>query len=59
LTVKELKKYIYENNKIEFLLDNIGCHSIKYHPSKEYFTCANFNGDNPTAINILNNEYLN
>lgn len=58
MTVNELKEYIYEQNKIEYILEEIGCHNIVYHPNKEYYSCANFNGDNPSAINVKNNEYL-
>lgn len=54
-----LKKYIFENDKIEFILNEIGCHSIVYHPNKEFYSCANYNGDNKGAINVKNNEYLN
>lgn len=53
-----LKKYIVENNKIEFVLQEIGCHNIKYHPLKNYYTCSNYNGDNPTAINVFNDDYI-
>jgi len=59
MTVIELKKFIYENNKIEMVLQEIGCHNIKYHTHKNYYSCSNINGDNPTAIIIKNNEYLN
>lgn len=54
-----LKKYIYENNKIEYILEEIGCNHIKYHPNKDYYSCSNYNGDNQGAINVKNNEYLN
>lgn len=54
-----LKQYIYENKKIEFVLQEIGCHHIKYHPLKDYYTCANYNGDNTSAITVKNNPYLN
>lgn len=59
MTVAELKEYIYENNKIEYILNEIKCGNIKYHENKEYYTCSNHNGDNPTAVNIKNNQYLN
>ena len=58
MTVNELKEYIYENNKIEYILNEIGCHSITYHPNKEFYSCGNYNGDNKGAINIRNNSYL-
>lgn len=53
-----LKKYIYESNKIEYILQEIGCNHIQYHPSKEFYSCSNYNGDNQGAINVKNNEYL-
>lgn len=58
MDIISLKKYIFENNKIEFILNEIGCHSITYHPNKNFFSCANHDGDNTGAINIKNNEYL-
>ncbi len=54
-----LKKYIFENNKIEYILQEIGCNHIQYHPNKEFYSCSNYNGDNQGAINVKNNEYLN
>lgn len=54
-----LKKYIFENGKVEDVLREIGCHSITYHPSKDFFSCGNYNGNNKGAINVKNNEYLN
>lgn len=54
-----LKRYIYENDKIEYVLASIGCHNIKYHSVKGFYSCSNYNGDNPSAVNVKNNEYLN
>lgn len=59
MTVTELKQHIFKNEKIEHVLESIGCHHIKYHPQKNYYSCANHDGDNDTAINVQNNEYLN
>lgn len=53
-----LKKYIFENNKIEYILNEIGCSHIQYHSNKEFYSCSNYNGDNQGAINVKNNEYL-
>lgn len=58
MTINELKEYIYDNNKIEYILEEIGCHSITYHPNKNFYSCGNYNGDNKGAINVRNNEYL-
>lgn len=53
-----LKKYIFENNKVEYILQEIGCNHIQYHSNKEYYSCSNYNGNNQGAINVKNNEYL-
>jgi len=58
MDIHSLKEYIYSNNKIEFILNEIGCSHIVYHPNKEYYSCSNCNGDNKGAINIKNNKYL-
>lgn len=59
MTTLELKKYIYDNNKVEYILQEIGCTHIVFHSNKDYFTCANYNGDNPSAITVKNNQFLN
>ena len=58
MDVISLKKYIFEEKKIEYILEQIGCHSIVYHSNKEFYSCGNHNGDNKGAINVRNNEYL-
>ena len=58
MTISELKKYIYEQNKIEYILEEIGCHNIRYNNQKEYWSAAQPDGDNPQGVNIRNNEYL-
>ena len=61
MDIVSLKKYIFEEHKVEYVLKEIGCHDIKYHSNKEkeYFSCANYNGNNLYAINVKNNPYLN
>ena len=54
-----LKKYIFEHNKIEFVLNELGCHDIKYHDKRDYYSAAQPDGDNLQGVNIRNNEYLN
>jgi DNA primase len=58
MTISELKEYIYNEQKIEYVLKEIGCHSIVYHPNKDFYSCGNYNGDNQGAINVKNNGYL-
>lgn len=59
MTTIELKKYIFEKQKIEYVLNEIGCHDIVYHGTKDYYSCANWDGNNIGAINVKNNPYLN
>ena len=59
MTSQNLKEYILEHNKIEFILENIGCHSIEFHPDKEYWSAAHPDGDNKSGVIIKNNSYLN
>lgn len=58
IDIVSLKQYIFENDKIEFILDSIGCHSIQYN-QKGYYSAANKDGDNKKAIIVYNDEYLN
>lgn len=59
MTIVEMKRHIFENGKIEFVLESLNCHNIKYNEKHEYFSAAFPDGDNPQGINIRNNEYLN
>lgn len=59
MTIGELKEYIYEQNKIPYILEQVGCHEIKYNEQRETFTACQPDGDNPQGVNIRNNQYLN
>lgn len=59
MTINELKEYIYENNKIQDILEALGCHEIKYNAQREYWSAAQPDGDNPMGAVIRNNQYLN
>lgn len=59
MTVNELKRYIYDNHKIDYVLDKLGCSHIEYHSNKDYYSASQPDGDNPMGVNIRNNEYLN
>ena len=59
MTVNELKEYIYKENKIQCILEQIGCHEIKYNEQRETYSACQPDGDNPQGINIRNNQYLN
>lgn len=53
-----LKRYIWENELVEILLEKIGCGNIQYHMRGDYWSCMNPDGDNASAINVKNNKYL-
>ena len=36
MTSLELKKYIVDNKKIEYILKDLGCRDIVFHPAKDY-----------------------
>lgn len=58
MDIKKIKRFIYDNDKVEFVLEQIGCKNIKKHDN--YYSCGNFNGDNPNAIcQYFDSEYLN
>lgn len=59
MTISELKEYIFENNKIEYILEQLGCHEIRRNDQKEYISATQPDGDNPMGVCIRNNEYLN
>ena len=59
MTIGELKEYIYKENKIQYILEQLGCHEIKCSKNKEYWSATQPDGDNPQGVNIRNNEYLN
>ena len=50
-----LKRYIFENKKIEYVLNEIGCKHIVYHSIKDYYSCSNFDGDNQIEESEENN----
>jgi len=58
MDIKRLKQYIFNNNKVDYILSQIGCKNIVRH--NDYYTCANYDGDNTKAIcQYFNSEYLN
>lgn len=59
MTVNELKEYIYNENKIPYILEKLNCHEIKHNNQRDYWSAAHSDGDNPQGINIRNNKYLN
>lgn len=59
MTIIDLKTYIFENEKIEYILKKLGCQNIKYHSLHNYWSATQPDGDNPQGVNIKNTSYLN
>lgn len=57
MKVETLKEKILEENKIEEILEDIGCRFIRHH-SNGYITCSNPDGDNKSAITVYLNDNL-
>ena len=57
MRVEILKEKILEENKIEEILEDIGCRFIRHH-SNGYITCSNPDGDNKSAITVYLNDNL-
>lgn len=53
----ELKRYIYENGKIETVLEALGCHHIKSH-NQQYYSCGMPDGDNTKSTIVYNDEWI-
>lgn len=54
-----IKDYIYSNNKVETILENLGMHHIQWHNRQEYVTCGMPDGDNPSSTVIYcDNNFL-
>ena len=59
MTINELKEYVYNEDKIQYILEQLNCNNIKYNDKRETFSASFPDGDNPQGINIRNNQYLN
>lgn len=54
---KELKKQIYEDMRIEEVLENLGMHHIKSH-NNGYWICGMPDGDNTSSTVVYNDEKI-
>ena len=56
MNTEYIKNYILENSYIPTILENLGCHHIKY--CTEYYKCGNKDGDNHSSITVYCNDNL-
>lgn len=54
-----IKNKIYEEEKIEEILEHLGCWNIKTEQNGKIYTAGLPNGDNSRSVQVKNNEYLN
>lgn len=60
MTSIELKEYLLEDkSRIEYILEQLGCRSIEFHPAKNYYSATQPDGDNKMGVIIKCTEYLN
>ena len=59
MDAKYIKEFIYDNNCVALVLEELGMHHLRWHGSRKYLTCAMPDGDNPTSTTVYNNEHLN
>lgn len=59
MTTQELKKFILTNNKTEYILQDLGCHDIVFHSSKNSWSATQPDGNNKMGVIIKNTPYMN
>jgi DNA primase len=57
--LQELKKLIYEDERIEEVLDLLGCKDVKHEQGGMLITASLPTGANKRSVQVKNNEYLN
>ena len=58
MEAKTIKEYIFNNNRVEYVLEQLGMHHIKWHNGDEYITCGMPDGDNPNSTTVYNDSFL-
>ena len=58
MEARTIKEYIFNNNKVEYVLEQLGMHHIKWHNNNEYITCVMPDGDNPISTTVYNDSFL-
>lgn len=56
MDIRRLKDHIIANDKTYLVLEELGCHHIKF--KGNYYTCGNPDGDNVAAITVYLNENI-
>lgn len=57
MTPIDLKQHIYENDKISYVLEELGCHGIKSYTND--IRCGLPNHRNKTSVRVRKNEFIN
>lgn len=59
MTAIELKEYVNNQNKIECILEDIGCTKIVFHPEKEFYSACQPDGNNAMGVVVKKCRDLN
>lgn len=60
MEAQDIKNYIYENDRIEYVLEQLDMHHIKQHDNGRYITCGFPDGDNnKSCVVFCDTEYYN
>lgn len=59
MNAQELKQYIVDKEKIELILEDLGCGHIRFQVKKNTWNASRPGGDNIEGVVIKNNYYLN
>lgn len=59
MTAIELKEYVNNQNKIECILEDIGCTKIVFHPEKEFYSACQPDGNNVMGVVVKKCKDLN
>ena len=59
MDAQTIKDYIFSNEKVETVLENLGMHHIQWHNGGEYITCGMPDGDNTSSTVVYcDNNFL-
>ena len=59
MTAIELKEYVRNNDKIEYILNDLGCTKIVFHPEKEFYSACQPDGNNSMGVVVKKCKDLN
>lgn len=60
MDAQTMKEYIFNNDKVEYVLEQLEMHHIQWHSNRSYITCGMPDGDNPSSTVVYcDSSFLN